>query len=627
MPGEKKDEKWLVLAAYCAEGLERYDQAQGDVARALALNSASPAALNLKGVLTYKKGDTPAAEGFLRQALETDPGYGEPYANLGVIKWAAGSKEEALPLLEKGFILSPTATDLVTLYHSAITSMGEFLRAERAYEEAKGLFPLNRRITFLWIDVLLRQGKNEEAMTAIEQALVTFGIDDDLLNAALEIRNRIGAKEISKKPARKVTVSLCMIVKDEEQNLPQCLKNAAPIVDEMIVVDTGSKDKTKEIAKAFGAKVYDLEWTGSFAAARNFSITKASGKWILVLDADEGISRKDHNEMEKLFKKSQNGSVAFSFTTRNYIDQVDVERWEANHGEYGLEEAGIGWLPSEKTRLFPRDRRIGFENPVHEIVEPSLKKGGIKIIKAQAPIHHYGKLNKEKMKVKGQIYYELGKRKLSERENNLEALKELAIQANELKKYEEAVGLWQKVISLQPAMPSAFLNLGHAFLELGKYAEALTASARACELGPNMKEAAYNRSLCEICAGDLQNAISSLDTLLQKDPGYPPAIGLRGVAFFLEGKIEKGIESLERIKKMGANVSDVLAAHVSRLLRAGKEEYALSLLQAAAQSKSVNKEISALLKKFGEVPVSSHIQNPLFVRGNQQEEQALESSK
>ncbi len=67
-----------------------------------------------------------------------------------------------------------------------------------------------------------------------------------------------------------------------------------PLVDEMIVVDTGSTDRTKKIARAFGAKVYDFAWTDSFSDARNFSLSKASGEWILVLDADEVISPSDY---------------------------------------------------------------------------------------------------------------------------------------------------------------------------------------------------------------------------------------------------------------------------------------------------------------------------------------------
>lgn len=83
------------------------------------------------------------------------------------------------------------------------------------------------------------------------------------------------------------SVSACMIVKDEEHNLPRCLKSIAGIVDEIIVVDTGSSDRTVEIAESFGAKVYHHPWENNFSKHRNQSISYATKDWILIIDADE----------------------------------------------------------------------------------------------------------------------------------------------------------------------------------------------------------------------------------------------------------------------------------------------------------------------------------------------------
>ena len=82
-----------------------------------------------------------------------------------------------------------------------------------------------------------------------------------------------------------------MIVKDEENYLEQCLSSAKGLADEIIIVDTGSKDKTKEIAKKFNAKVFDFKWNDDFSAARNESLKHATKDWILVLDADESLSK------------------------------------------------------------------------------------------------------------------------------------------------------------------------------------------------------------------------------------------------------------------------------------------------------------------------------------------------
>ena len=84
-------------------------------------------------------------------------------------------------------------------------------------------------------------------------------------------------------------ISVCMIVKNEEERLPRCLSCLQGIADEIIVVDTGSTDRTREAAQRYDAKIYDFPWVDDFAAARNFAFSKASGDYIYSADADEEI--------------------------------------------------------------------------------------------------------------------------------------------------------------------------------------------------------------------------------------------------------------------------------------------------------------------------------------------------
>ena len=87
------------------------------------------------------------------------------------------------------------------------------------------------------------------------------------------------------------TLSLCMIVKNEEAVLSRCLESIKDAVDEIIIVDTGSSDATKEIAKKYTDLVYDFKWINNFSAARNFSFSKASKDYIIWLDADDVITK------------------------------------------------------------------------------------------------------------------------------------------------------------------------------------------------------------------------------------------------------------------------------------------------------------------------------------------------
>ena len=94
-------------------------------------------------------------------------------------------------------------------------------------------------------------------------------------------------------------INLVMIVKNEERSLKRCLLAARPLVDEMIVVDTGSEDRTKELAREAGARVYDFTWTRDFSAARNYALDQSDADWNLVLDADEYLQKAGRKRLEQ----------------------------------------------------------------------------------------------------------------------------------------------------------------------------------------------------------------------------------------------------------------------------------------------------------------------------------------
>jgi GT2 family glycosyltransferase/Tfp pilus assembly protein PilF len=567
MPDADQDDRKYALSGYCQEGLANPLEAQKFADQALSLNPSNALALNLKGILSYRKGDKGEAQNYFQKAAAADPGFGEPHTNLGVIRWEDNRQKEALQLFERGFILSPTITDILQLYHTAVTQTGEFTRAEQNFFEAKALHLSHRGIRFFLIDILLKQEKYEDAMEEIEQVMGDFGIEEGMLEAALGVRKRIGPRERSRQKQGD-RISLCMIVKDEENHLGKCLRSVKPVVDEIIVVDTGSTDRTRDIAVALGAKVFEFSWQNDFSAARNFSISRASGDWVLVLDADEVISPQDHASLLRLVRA---GSLraGYSMVTRNYLNTLSVTQWTVNDGTYD-EEAGNGWIPSEKVRLFPRDRRIHFENPVHEFVEPSLERNRIPIHKCSIAVHHYGKLNERKEERKGEEYFLLGKKKLEKSNADLQSLRELAVQANILKRHKEAAELWHRVIGLQPDLQEAYINLTSIYMNLGKFQEASAASQKAIVLNPDCKEAVLNYSIVEFALGNLKKVISELERLLSKIPEYPLAMGLLSVAYKLDGELEKSQSLIDRIKKAGFNYEEYLENTARHLIALGR---------------------------------------------------------
>ncbi len=126
-------------------------------------------------------------------------------------------------------------------------------------------------------------------------------------------------------------LSLCMIVKNEEETLELCLKNVKNYVDEIIIVDTGSKDKTKEIALKYTNKIFDFTWCSDFAKARNFSIEKSSNAWVLVLDADEYIETFNIENIKEFCSKYKRNIGRIKrinlyedqYGTKKYIERVN----------------------------------------------------------------------------------------------------------------------------------------------------------------------------------------------------------------------------------------------------------------------------------------------------------------
>ena len=168
------------------------------------------------------------------------------------------------------------------------------------------------------------------------------------------LARRATAVSAGAKPVSGLTLSLCMIVRDEAEMLPRCLAAVAPAVDEIVVVDTGSVDGTIEIARSFGARVIEREWTGSFAEARNASFDAASGDWVMYLDADEVLVEEDVERLRAL-----TGRVwreAFYLAETNYT---------------GGDGDGTG-ISHKALRVFRNRPQYRFEGRLHEQIAQHL---------------------------------------------------------------------------------------------------------------------------------------------------------------------------------------------------------------------------------------------------------------
>ena len=522
-----------LLKGYCCAGLGKYEEAAKLIDQVAEVQPDHPLAQNLKGILAYRNDDKKQAENLFHRACKVDPDYGEAFTNIGSLKWEAQDTDEALRLFELGFSLTPTDLDIANFYHDAVSALEKYEQAEPVVRKALKQFPKNKKIHYILIDLLIRMDKLVPAMIQIERAVKLFGIKDGILDAALKLRRQIGPIKISKSTKKKTTVSLCMIVKDEQKHLAQCLDSVKPIVDEMIIVDTGSTDRTIDIATVFGAQVFDFEWVDDFAAARNFSISKATGDWILIMDADEVISKRDYGSFRKLTRNKRSRITAYSIITRNYCFKSNIIGWNPNDGYYSDEEAGIGWIPSEKVRVFSNSKKIIFEGAVHEMVDPVLERLSIIILKSKIPVHHYGSLNEGKQDHKGQLYFSIGKKKLLKNECDIGAIKELAIQASVLKKWVDSIELWKKYLAMKPDKKDAaeaYVNMASAYIHTQDYVNALMLAQKAVEASPNSKEAQLNLGMAELFNGNTNSALKTIESLFKNHPNFPPAQFMYGAS-------------------------------------------------------------------------------------------------
>lgn len=151
-----------------------------------------------------------------------------------------------------------------------------------------------------------------------------------------------------------VTISICMIVKNEESVLERCLSTVRGIADELIIVDTGSTDETKEIAKKFTEQVYDFEWCDDFSKARNYSFSKASCDYCMWLDADDVLLPEDQEKLLEL-KKNLNPSVSVVMMKYNTA----------------FDEDGNPIFTYYRERLLRRCDSFQWKGAIHEAISPS----------------------------------------------------------------------------------------------------------------------------------------------------------------------------------------------------------------------------------------------------------------
>jgi tetratricopeptide (TPR) repeat protein len=350
--------------------------------------------------------------------------------------------------------------------------------------------------------VLGHLGDTAGRRRAISDGLVYCSHKDDLRKLALEF---LGEE----------TISLCMIVRNEEEMLVQCLESVSGLVDEIIIVDTGSEDRTVEIAKRYGARVYHHPWENNFSLARNQSLEYATCDWIFILDADEVLTREDHAKLRQATRIPDYSIVSLSVHNCRLDSNIETS-----------------FLPS--VRLWRRKLNCHYEGIVHNelrlpVGEPVLR-GDIRIV-------HYGYgLAEDKMRRKLARSMALLKKQLEDNPNSAfshfnysqlirgeygtlppDVCNEILFHSGRAVELSDPTLQSQRHIQLM-----ALDQMVSAYYFLEEYDQAEACVRRALSIDPNYIDALFSLGPLYAARRDFPKAIAAYERFLQAVDDYDP---------------------------------------------------------------------------------------------------------
>ncbi len=300
----------------------------------------------------FKRGDYRGAITRLGILNAGYPQVVEAWQLLGRCQAALGDAGSAATSWNKAFNLNPPAQpEAHSQRMDRLRLMGRREDFDAALLMARGLFP--RRDFPAW------DGPGEAAPRPESHSRPHSGSD--------------AAPPADGAPVTRPALSLCMIVRNEKDNLPACLASVRGLADETIVVDTGSTDGTQDIARSFGAKVVQSDWQGDFSLARNLSLAAASGRWILWLDADDRMLEADIRAIRALVEADPDAAPkAYGLLVKNSHD------------------GGLTGSVFNQIRLFPNRPELRFRSPVHEQILPAVEAALIPVEYVPIRVLHTG---------------------------------------------------------------------------------------------------------------------------------------------------------------------------------------------------------------------------------------------
>ncbi|MGH9354384.1 MAG: glycosyltransferase [Terriglobia bacterium] len=326
-------------------------------------------------------------------------------------------------------------------------------------------------------------------------------------------------------------LALSMIVKNAEGTLARCLDSVREVAGEIVIADTGSTDRSIEIAREYQARVFSIPWERDFAKARNLALAQVKAEWVLMLDADEVLD----SEAGKLIPAhlSKDGVMGYTVHIKNYLGNANCHLWDQqakpNISPPPFARDYPAYVEHVNVRLFRHHPEIFFQGRVHETVGYRILDLGMWIDEATFYIHHLGFIEDDETLAKKYIFYrDLGREKAVEMPENALAHFELGVEEFEhFHNYSGALAPFKRACELNPRLGVAWLFYGRTLGHLGKHREGLAALEHAEDTGAKMEMILESRGDIHYSLGEFAEAFRS----------YQQAAGLQVESALIESKL------------------------------------------------------------------------------------------
>ena len=311
------------------------------------------------------------------------------------------------------------------------------------------------------------------------------------------------------------TISLCMITKNEDNNLAQSLNSVKDLVNEIIIVDTGSTDKTITIAREFDSNIFEFSWNDSFSEARNESLRHATKDWILVLDADELVEKRDFSKIKDAIESAPKEVAGFSLQQRSYIRNFSSG---AAKNESQFFKDFPFYVANNLVRLFKNNNGLKFKNRIHELIEDSIKERNLEYKKTDIIIHHFGSVkSKQFIDSKTNSYSRLILKQLEDEPDNERYNYQAARMYLSKKDFTKALGFFVKTSKINPNYKLVFSEIAKIYLQMNDKNRAIEYFKKSLRQNPE-SSCANNLAVIYMSMGKFEQAKEILEEWMKNDP-------------------------------------------------------------------------------------------------------------